>query len=95
MTTRQRKLIYPTVTFLDDTTGGGSIYVALHPDLPGCMSQGDTPAEARANLDDAREMYIASLVEDGLPVPEPHSWRPAMETVGATVTWAWVWGALK
>lgn len=62
---------YMTFVFRDTTTNGGSIYVAIHPELEGCTSQGDTPQEALANLEDAREEYIKSLIEDGLPVPLP------------------------
>ena len=46
-------------------------YVARHPELRGCMSHGDTPEQAVANLRDARELYIPSLLEDGLDVPLP------------------------
>jgi predicted RNase H-like HicB family nuclease len=35
------------------------------------MSDGDTLSEALENLSDARTLYITSLIEDGLPVPEP------------------------
>ncbi len=47
------------------------VYVAYHPDLPGCVSQGDSPDEAVANLDDAREAWLRSRCEDGLPIEEP------------------------
>jgi predicted RNase H-like HicB family nuclease len=50
---------------------GRTCYVASHPELPGCMSHGDTEAEAVASLREARELYIGSLIEDGLEVPEP------------------------
>src|SRR5437016_777208 len=49
---------------------GRSWYMARHPELPGCQSDGPTPDEAVANLADARELYIRSLIEDGRPVPE-------------------------
>jgi antitoxin HicB len=50
---------------------GRVCYVARHPELPGCMSHGDTEDEAIASLREARELYIASLIQDGLDVPEP------------------------
>jgi predicted RNase H-like HicB family nuclease len=62
---------YTEVVTRDQTTDGRPCYVASHPELPGCMSQGETIAEALLNLDDARRMYIQSLLEDGLPVPLP------------------------
>jgi predicted RNase H-like HicB family nuclease len=43
------------------------------------MSHGDTEDEAIASLREARELYIASLIEDDLNVPEPAV--PLAETV--------------
>ena len=48
--------------------GSFSAYV---PALPGCFSQGDTEAEALANVREAIECHLESLRKDGLPVPEP------------------------
>lgn len=48
-------------------------WVARHADLPGCMSDGETPEAALANLADARSLYIEDLVERGMPVPNPGS----------------------
>jgi predicted RNase H-like HicB family nuclease len=56
----------------DERLVDGSVrYVAEHPDLPGCMSDGGTPEEALANLDDARRLYLETLLINGLPIPEP------------------------
>ena len=74
-------LPYTEVVTRDQTTDGRPCYVASHPELPGCMSQGDTIAEALLNLEDARRMYIESLLEDGLPVPLPR--------LAATTTRGW------
>jgi predicted RNase H-like HicB family nuclease len=52
--------------------GDGVIYVARHPELPGCTSHGSSPAEALENLADAREMYMAGLRRSGQPLPQPH-----------------------
>jgi antitoxin HicB len=51
-----------------DPSGG---YVASIPDLPGCISQGDTREEAIAMIEDAKAAWISSALEQGLPVPEP------------------------
>lgn len=59
-------LRYP-VELIDDD----GVFVASHPDLPGCISQGDSPDEAVANLNDAREAWLRVSVEDGLPIAEP------------------------
>ena len=52
---------------LPASLGGG--YVAVVPDLPGCMSDGDTPEEALANGYDAAEAWLAAQRELGRPAP--------------------------
>ena len=50
--------------------GEDGYWVAECPSLPGCVSQGLSMEEARANIREAIEGYIEALEEDGLPVPE-------------------------
>ena len=45
------------------------MFVATCPTLPGCVSQGQTRAEATANIREAIEGYLKSLVKHGDPVP--------------------------
>ena len=47
--------------------GGYTIYV---PALPGCVSQGETTEEAMANIKEAIEIYLESLKERGIPLPQ-------------------------
>jgi predicted RNase H-like HicB family nuclease len=49
--------------------GGG--FVAIVPDLPGCMSDGETPEEAVANARDAVIAWIEAAKDLGHAVPEP------------------------
>ena len=49
--------------------GQESGYVAYAPALRGCVSQGETREEALANLKEAIQLYVETLLEDGLPVP--------------------------
>jgi predicted RNase H-like HicB family nuclease len=49
--------------------GGG--YVAMVPDLPGCMSDGETPQEALANVLDAIDAWLDCARETGRPIPRP------------------------
>ncbi len=49
------------------------MFVVECPNLPGCVSQGKTRAEALANIRDAIEGYLASLEKHGEPVPPPIS----------------------
>lgn len=44
------------------------VFVAEAPSLPGCVSQGTTRIEALANIREAMEVYIESLVVHGEPV---------------------------
>lgn len=50
--------------------GEDGYWVVECPSLPGCISQGKTKEEAISNIKEAIRGYIASLEEDGLPVPE-------------------------
>ncbi len=45
------------------------IFIATCPSLPGCVSQGHTRDEARANIEDAIAGYVASLKKHGEPIP--------------------------
>lgn len=46
---------------------------AYVPDLPGCVSAGHTVDEVTANIHEAIELHIASMVEHGEEVPQPWS----------------------
>lgn len=56
---------------------GNSYYVARHPELDGCMAQGQTREEALASLHEARELYIQALLKRGIEVPRPEFREPA------------------
>lgn len=51
----------------DPAQGGFSVYV---PALPGCATQGETVEECLKNAKEAIELFIESLKEDGLPIPD-------------------------
>lgn len=48
-----------------------SNYSAYVPDLPGCVSTGQTVDEVRVNIAEAIEFHIQGMKEDGLPIPPP------------------------
>jgi predicted RNase H-like HicB family nuclease len=48
-------------------------YAAYVPDLPGCVSTGETIEETEQQIREAIEFHIRGLREDGLPIPEPSS----------------------
>ena len=49
----------------------GSGFVAFAPDLPGCMSDGETPQEAVSNAQDAIATWIEAARDLGHSIPEP------------------------
>ena len=57
------------VSPLSQEDGGG--FLATVPDLPGCMSDGQTPQEALANVQDAIESWIEAAHDLGRDVPQP------------------------
>ncbi len=64
------KLEYPVmIEPLSIEDGGG--FVATVPDLPGCMSDGETPEEALANVRDAIAEWIEEARAVGRSVPKP------------------------
>jgi antitoxin HicB len=69
---------YPT-TFYPDDDGGFTVII---PDLPGCMTQGDTAAEAFEMIAEAKELWIESAYEYGDPIPMPST---EMEYSGKTM----------
>jgi predicted RNase H-like HicB family nuclease len=52
---------------LEKEATGFSVFV---PALPGCTTQGETVEECVANAKEAIGLYLESLKEDGLPIPE-------------------------
>jgi predicted RNase H-like HicB family nuclease len=63
-------LEYPVIVQpLSPEDGGG--FLATVPDFPGCMSDGETPEEAIANVQDAIAVWIEAARELGRGIPEP------------------------
>jgi predicted RNase H-like HicB family nuclease len=56
-----------TVIFEKEDEGG---YHVFCPTLPGCHTQSETIEEGDRNIREAIRLYVDSLIEDGLPVPE-------------------------
>ncbi len=64
------QLSYPVIVSpLSDEDGGG--FVATVPDLPGCVSDGETPEEALTNVQDAIEAWLEAARDLGRPIPAP------------------------
>ncbi|MBQ7993399.1 MAG: type II toxin-antitoxin system HicB family antitoxin [Solobacterium sp.] len=54
-----------------DPDEGG--YVVRYPDLPGCISVGESISEAVANIEDAKLAWITAAIEEGIKIAEPDS----------------------
>lgn len=63
---------YPLIiTALSEEDGGG--YLAVYPDLPGCMADGDTREEAVKNAADALACWMDVQIEREAEIPAPYS----------------------
>ena len=56
-------------------------YAAYVPDLPGCVTTGQTVAETEQQIRTAIEFHLRGMREDGLPIPEPLSHVEYVEVV--------------
>lgn len=61
---------YPFEIIPDEYEGG---YAIAYPDLPGCLSCGDTIEETIKNGEDARLAWIGYALDNKLDVPFPNS----------------------
>ena len=52
-----------------DTEEGG--FAARYPELPGCITCGETPEEIMQNAEDAKRVWLEAAIEDGLVIPVP------------------------
>lgn len=69
---------YPFVVRpLDANEGGG--YLIEFPDVPGCVSDGETPEEAIANGRDALKACLLTLKEFRRPLPKPGAFTQASD----------------
>ena len=62
-------MVYPVVIHKDKR----SAYGVSVPDLPGCISAGDTLDEALAMIREAIELHLEGMIEDGQAIPRPKS----------------------
>ena len=62
-----KKAIYQAV-FEPNGSGGYGVYF---PDLPGCVSFGDSASDAQKNAADALGLHLYGMEKDGDPIPAP------------------------
>ena len=65
---------YHINVFYSDEDGG---YIAYIPDLDACSAFGASPEEALAEVEKAKEAWLAAAHDAGKPIPEPR-YRPAI-----------------
>ena len=54
---------------------GPNSYGAQVPDLPGCIAVAETRDEVYQLIQEAIELYVEALEEEGLSAPEPQSYE--------------------
>lgn len=64
------KLHYSMEIVEDEDEGG---YVLSFPDLPGCLTIGETIKEAIDNSEDAKRQWFKVAIEEGIEIAEPKS----------------------
>jgi len=64
--------IYPAHFEPDHRKGG---FVVSFPDLPGCITQGDSEAEAREMAEDALAMVLKHIIDESGEIPRPSTRR--------------------
>ncbi len=53
----------------EDAEEGG--YVVSFPDLPGCLTCGETIEEALSGIEDAKRVWFSAALESGIEILEP------------------------
>ena len=82
------QLPYTVEVARDETTAGRPVYIARLSEMDGCIGQGETIEQAVDDLKQAAVDYIESLLDDGLPVPQPAVRATATSSVKSiTVPW--------
>lgn len=56
---------------IPDPDEGG--FVGTYPDLPGCLTSGDTMEAVVRNAEDAKRAWLTAALEGGLAIREPES----------------------
>jgi predicted RNase H-like HicB family nuclease len=61
---------------IEPTATGFSAY---SPDLPGCVSTGQTREEVERNMQEAIDFHLDGLQRSGLEIPEPRTYSTYVE----------------
>ena len=66
-------------------------YTVTFPDLPGCITEGDTLEDAFVMAKEALELHLYGMEADGEPVPLPSQPEPSRVPQGAMVALVEAW----
>ncbi len=77
------KLTYPACFYPCEQKQGG--FTVEVPDLPGCISEGDTLAEAILMATDAASDWVLDELEDGKPIPPASPFESVVPDPGGFV----------
>ena len=72
------ELSYRMEIIPDNEEGG---FVASFPDLPGCITVGDTIEDVIQNIVDAKRAWLESELEIGATIPEPEDLKEYSEGI--------------
>ncbi|NLY73987.1 MAG: type II toxin-antitoxin system HicB family antitoxin [Firmicutes bacterium] len=78
--------VFPARLFVD--TDGVSVDF---PDLPGCITCGDTEEEALKNAKEALALHLYGMEQDGDPIPEPSKIKDLKSDEGQIYALVEVW----
>ena len=71
---------------LDSNEGG---FVASCPDLPGCITCGETLEAVMKNAQEAKRVWLTAALEDGITIREPDAAEADMDAIIAENLPAW------
>ena len=64
------------LVIIEETETG---YSAFSPDLPGCVAAGSDKEEVEKNMKEAIAFHLEGMDEEGLEIPQPHSFSTYLE----------------
>ncbi len=57
-------------------------FSAYSPDLPGCITVGETVEQTRTNMEEAIELYLEEMTETGEDIPTPRKLKDQINNIG-------------
>ena len=63
------RAVFNCMEIVEDKDEGG--FVVSYPDLPGCITCGETVESAVANALDAKKTWLEAALEEGVEIHEP------------------------